>query len=79
MKNSNYPVEGAVYTHYKGALYTVLFVATNSTNASDGRRLVVYRSRTGGEVYARDLEEFIEDVTWSDGVLRPRFVPADAS
>jgi len=65
--------QNTIYTHYKGAEYLVLFIADESTNSRAGK-VVVYVSLTYGKVKVRDLEEFIEPVTWSDGVERPRFI-----
>jgi hypothetical protein len=62
------------YRHSKGGRYLVLAVASDSTNAREGNRIVVYVSLTYGTVKARDLAEFVEEVAWPDGVRRPRFV-----
>lgn len=62
------------YKHYKGALYTLLFVAWDSTNGREGRELAVYVSHATGLVRARELTEFNEIVEWPDGFGRPRFV-----
>ena len=64
----------AVYDHYKGGKYTVLFVGYESTNARTPGRIVVYVSHTYGQVKCRDFEEFIEEVEWPDGTLQPRFI-----
>ncbi len=68
---------GQVYEHFKGGRYLVLFIAEESTNNRKGGKVVVYVSLTYGVVKARDVSEFLEPVTWPDGVLRPRFVPSD--
>jgi hypothetical protein len=66
---------GETYKHYKGGLYTVLFVAEETTNARKGNNGgVVYVSHTYGKIKYRDLDEFIEEVEWPDGVKRSRFV-----
>lgn len=64
-----------IYRHFKDAfLYTVTTIAIDATNGgNDGLPCVVYRSRATGETFARDLDQFVELVTWPDGVVRPRF------
>jgi hypothetical protein len=62
------------YKHYKGGLYTVLFVAEETTNArKGGNGGVVYVSHTYGKIKYRDLDEFTEEIEWPDGVKRSRF------
>lgn len=69
---------GKTYKHYKGGLYTVLFVAEETTNARKGSNGgVVYVSHTYGKIKYRDLDEFTEEVEWPDGVTRQRFVPIE--
>lgn len=66
---------GKTYTHYKGGLYTVLFVAEETTNTRKGSAGgVVYVSHTYGKIKYRDLDEFTEEVQWPDGITRSRFV-----
>lgn len=65
---------GKTYQHFKGGLYTVLFVVEESTNARKGGKGVVYVSHTYGTIKYRDLDEFIEEVVWPDGNTRSRFV-----
>lgn len=53
-----------VYRHYKGARYTVLFVAQNASN-HDGRaaeKIVVYVSLTYGRIFTRSEREFTETI-----------------
>lgn len=68
-------VRPGVYLHHGGGQYTVLFVATESTNArvGPGAKLVIYVSHTSGGLHARDQDEFREPIAWGDGVRRPRF------
>lgn len=88
---ANEPEPGE-YVHYKGGRYTVLLVATNSTdgtmqldhgdeNVINGRRVVVYVSHQGYGVRVRDLEQWNETVEWPEGMGNgPRFrrcFPAD--
>jgi len=69
---------GETYVHYKGGLYTVLFVTEETTNARKGNNGgVVYVSHTYGKIKHRDFDEFIEEIEWPDGTMRPRFVLAD--
>ncbi len=66
---------GETYKHYKGGLYTVLFVAEETTNArKGGNGGVVYVSHTYGKIKYRDLDEFTEEIEWPDGIVRPRFI-----
>ena len=64
----------AIYNHYKGGKYLVLFVVDESTNARLGQKVVVYTSLTYGKIYCRDLSEFTEEVEWPDGSVGPRFI-----
>jgi hypothetical protein len=61
-----------VYHHYKGGYYRVLFTAITSTNAQQGRPVVVYVSLTKGTIHVRDEEEFHELVNWAADE-HPRF------
>lgn len=66
---------GKTYKHHKGGLYTVLFVAEETTNArKGGNGGVVYVSHTYGKIKYRDLDEFTEEIEWPDGIVRPRFI-----
>ncbi len=66
---------GKTYKHYKGGLYTVLFVAEETTNVRKGNNGgVVYVSHTYGNIKYRDFDEFTEEIEWPDGVMRQRFV-----
>ncbi len=66
---------GRTYKHYKGGLYTVLFVAEETTNArKGGNGGVVYVSHTYGKIKYRDFDEFTEKIERSDGIERARFV-----
>jgi hypothetical protein len=66
-------VEPGVYSHHRGGHYSVLFLATDSTNSRAGKPVVVYVSMTTGERKVRELIEFLEPVQWPDGTIRPRF------
>ncbi|MBU1292929.1 DUF1653 domain-containing protein [Patescibacteria group bacterium] len=66
---------GKTYQHYKGGLYTVLFVTEETTNERKGNAGgVVYVSHTYGKIKHRDVDEFVEEIEWPDGVVRPRFI-----
>ena len=66
---------GKTYRHYKGGLYTVLFLAEETTNSRKGNNGgVVYVSHTYGKIKYRDFDEFTEEVEWTDGIMRPRFI-----
>lgn len=74
--NAEQPIQsGKTYKHYKGGLYTVLFLAEETTNERRGNNGgVVYVSHTYGKIKYRDLDEFIEEIEWPDGISRSRFV-----
>jgi hypothetical protein len=66
----------SVYQHWKGGLYTVLFLARDSNNNANREDVVVYMSLSepySGAVNVRRLSEFIEDVTIAGGRTTPRF------
>jgi len=63
-----------VYKHFKGGRYRVLTTALHSETDDS---LVVYVSLTTGEVFARPMTMWREEVVWPDGERRPRFVPED--
>lgn len=51
----NYPIPNAVYKHYKGGLYRVLFL---SKHTETDEILVNYQSIHFGSYYSRPLEEW---------------------
>ncbi len=64
-------VVGGIYKHYKGDLYEVFGVASNSETGED---LVVYRAKHGNEkLWVRPVGMFLEDVD-VDGESCGRFV-----
>lgn len=67
------PVNG-IYRHYKGGLYAVLGLATNTTNGPmDGAKMVLYYSLAKQRIFTCPIEQFVERVKWPDGVERERF------
>lgn len=60
------------YRHYKGHAVTLLYVARNSEQRD--QELAVYVSHLRQQVWVRPWAMFHEEVTWPDGVRRPRFV-----
>jgi len=57
------PPYPGVYEHYKGDLYVVHKVITDSTNGvRNGRIMVLYESLKEKELHVRDIREFIEHV-----------------
>lgn len=51
-----------VYRHSKGNLYEVTAIAKDATNGGNaGLPCVVYRSEKTGDVFIRDLDQFIAD------------------
>jgi len=63
----NYPKPEEVYQHYKGGLYTVISMATDSRDDSP---VVVYRSVLFGSVHVRPLSEWFEEVETKDNLNR---------
>ena len=51
----NYPIPNAVYKHYKGGLYRVLFL---SKHTETNEVLVNYQSIHFGSYYSRPLDEW---------------------
>tara|TARA_B100000508_G_scaffold60333_2_gene47506 strand:+ start:53005 stop:53265 length:261 start_codon:yes stop_codon:yes gene_type:complete len=68
-----------IYDHYKGGRYLTLLLIEDSTNDRivDGvkNKMVVYVSLNNvkEKIWCRLLSEFIEEVKWPDGSMRPRF------
>lgn len=56
----DFKVVPGCYRHYQGELYDVLKVIEDSTNWTNNRKMVLYRSRTTGEETVRDIMEFTE-------------------
>ena len=66
---TNLPKAG-VYRHFKGNLYELLYIATDSETLE---KKVVYRALYGdGGIWVRPLSMFTESVT-RDGKTQPRF------
>lgn len=66
----NFPVQG-VYRHFKGNLYELLCVATDSETLE---KKVVYKALYGdGEIWVRPLSMWDEEVSLSDGTKTKRF------
>ena len=68
----------STYRHYKGGVYTLLYVA--ETHHHNGDKDAEYLSHTTGKVVTRPFERdsrnddsWIDFVQWPDGVLRYRF------
>jgi len=55
------------FRHYKGGLYFVIAVATDSDRKKDGDDLVIYRG-TDGRVWYRPLTEFTETVSYGRNI-----------
>lgn len=60
------------YMHFKGNPYQVVCRARDPGTLAN---LIVYEN-PDGQRWVRPEAMFLEEVTWPDGVLRPRFVPA---
>lgn len=62
------------YLHYDGGIYDATDVAYDSTNGStEGRWMVVYRSRATSIAHVREIAQFRETIMGQDGVEIPRF------
>lgn len=66
-------VQVGTYQHFKGGLYSVEAVATDTKDGST--QVVVYRSLVDGRVWARELRDFESSVRWPSGEFQPRFMP----
>lgn len=58
-----------IYQHYKGGLYEVLHVAKHSETQEE---LVIYKSISDDQIWARPKPTFLESVMHSDLYI-PRF------
>lgn len=69
-EHDNLPVKG-VYKHFKGNLYELLYVATDSETLE---KKVVYKALYGdGEIWVRPLSMWDEEVALPDGTKTKRF------
>ncbi|MDD7165167.1 MAG: DUF1653 domain-containing protein [Clostridia bacterium] len=70
----NLPVKG-VYRHFKGNLYELLCIATDSETLE---KKVVYRALYGdGGIWVRPLSMWSEEITLPDGTKTKRFTLAE--
>lgn len=58
-KDSRTVNSGDLFYHFKGGLYTVIEVATQTET---GEKLVVYRSVENGTVWARPMSMFLSEI-----------------
>lgn len=58
-KDSRTVRSGDLFYHFKGSLYTVIEVATQTET---GEKLVVYRSLENGTVWARPMSMFLSEI-----------------
>ena len=73
-ERDNLPVKG-VYKHFKGNLYELLYVATDSETLE---KKVVYKALYGdGEIWVRPLSMWDEEVALPDGTKTKRFTLAE--
>jgi hypothetical protein len=56
------PPYPGVYQHYKGDLYVVHGIITDSTNSRSGTIVVLYESLKYKELHVREIREFTEMV-----------------
>ncbi len=71
---TNLPKTG-VYRHFKGNLYELLYIATDSETLE---KKVVYRALYGdGGIWVRPLSMWSEEVTLPDGTKTKRFTLAE--
>jgi hypothetical protein len=66
-------IQTGTYQHFKGNLYVVEAIATDSKDAMT--QVVVYKSVADGRVWVRELRDFEASVRWPDGSFQPRFMP----
>jgi len=55
----DYPQKGDIWRHYKGNLYSVLYVAIDATSSL---QQVVYQNEVGGTVWSRPLSDWMSQV-----------------
>jgi hypothetical protein len=56
------PVKGDVYLHNKSLnLYYIEGIANDANNDSSGEIMIIYRSASTGYMYARHIEEFLDN------------------
>lgn len=60
-----------IWQHFKGGLYRVLFLAAD---AETKKSLIVYMSLTDGSLWVRPEDDWVKEVLWADGQVRPRFI-----
>ncbi len=58
-----------IWKHYKGKHYKVVVLCKHSET---GEALVVYQRQEDGNIYARPIKMFFENVEW-EGEVIPRF------
>lgn len=68
-------IKNSEYQHFKGGRYVVVGEAIDATNGME-RRVVVYRSVHESTLFVRSVDEFLQEVEWPDGIMRPRFIEA---
>jgi hypothetical protein len=61
---------GKDYLHFKGEQYIAV---VRAKDAETEEPLVVY-TKNDGQYWVRTVKNFEEEVTWLDGVTRPRFM-----
>jgi len=57
--NKKLPLPGEIYEHYKGGTYKIICL---SVHTETQEKLVIYKSINFGSIFARPLEQFLEDV-----------------
>lgn len=73
-------IQKGFYKHFKGALYNVKGIARDVRNGAEPDALMVYYEDFPDvlgkkpEAYVRPAKEFIENVTWPNGTIGPRFL-----
>lgn len=63
---------GNIVRHFKGGLYKIIARARDA--ADPNNILIVYLSLRDGQYWVRREVEFNDEVKWSDGYLRKRFI-----
>jgi hypothetical protein len=68
------PLVGRSYDHFKGTRYVCVCRALDSETQE---LMIVYTVAGSSNYWVRPAKMFTEEVTWPDGVQRPRFVLVD--
>ncbi len=67
-------IQPGIYEHYKGGRYHVFGVGKHSETLEE---FVIYEAlydNPESKLWVRPLKEFTEEIIWSDGIKKPRYL-----